>query len=279
MNSIALRSSLLLILILGLAGCSQGLVINSQLLQMEPVDGSDRFVEDLLVGEIPEIDVRHIALSGPYMEQVETDSSYDDIYLFIKGFGELQSSDSLYKVVPESIALPFFEEGVTIRVPAGETLHFVHIRKGISPADREQMASFPQENRARIYFKRFTDCEAYTEPIKSPNTVSRTVLPKDHIARVAMGTVQAPGPDAVGAHVHGMLEQHFFGLAGNRITVFADGAERDLLEFELLHIPRGSSHGVRVADGNQMYYMWMDFFQTKEGEEWLKTHKAVEDDY
>jgi hypothetical protein len=30
--------------------------------------------------------------------------------------------------------------------------------------------------------------------------------------------------------------------------------------------------GGEVADQHTMYYVWMDFFLNKEGEEWLKTH-------
>jgi quercetin dioxygenase-like cupin family protein len=126
-----------------------------------------------------------------------------------------------------------------------------------------------------MYFTSFEDCEAYTEKIKSPNTVSRTVLPKDYIPRVAMGTVQTKGPDAVGAHEHPMLDQLFLGLAGSKVTVFADDETTEFNEFELLHIPIGSSHGVSVKANETMYYLWMDFFLTKHGEEWLKTHKKI----
>jgi hypothetical protein len=30
-----------------------------------------------------------------------------------------------------------------------------------------------------------------------------------------------------------------------------------------------------VNEGKEMYYVWMDFFLDKKGEEWLKTHKAI----
>jgi quercetin dioxygenase-like cupin family protein len=139
----------------------------------------------------------------------------------------------------------------------------------------KDLKNFPAENKYSIFFRKFSDCEPYTEKIKSPNTVSRTVLPADIIPRVSLGTVETKGPDAVGAHEHAMLDQLFLGLAGNDIIVHADDRTAELKEYSLLHIPIGSSHWATVDEGNKMYYMWMDFFLTKEGQEWLKTHKPI----
>jgi hypothetical protein len=72
-----------------------------------------------------------------------------------------------------------------------------------------------------------------------------------------------------------MLDQLFLGLAGNDILVHADDKTAELKEYSLLHIPIGSSHWATVKEGKKMYYMWMDFFLTKEGQEWLKTHKPI----
>jgi hypothetical protein len=41
--------------------------------------------------------------------------------------------------------------------------------------------------------------------------------------------------------------------------------------------PLGFSHSVQVKEGAKMYYMWMDFFRDKAGEEWLKTHNAIKE--
>ncbi|MFK7813404.1 MAG: hypothetical protein AB8B59_13005, partial [Maribacter sp.] len=53
------------------------------------------------------------------------------------------------------------------------------------------------------------------------------------------------------------------------------GASAELKAYSLLHIPLGSSHGVTVEENKKMNYMWMDFFLTREGQEWLKTHKPI----
>lgn len=63
-----------------------------------------------------------------------------------------------------------------------------------------------------------------------------------------LGTVEAPGPDEVGAHKYPMLEQLFLGLAGNDITVHADDKSVGLKEYSILHIPTGSSHWAEVAN-------------------------------
>ena len=137
------------------------------------------------------------------------------------------------------------------------------------------LKEFPKENTQHPYFAKFTDCEAYTESIKSPNTVSRTVLPNKYIPRIAMGTVETTGPDKVDPHEHAMLEQLFLGLSANNVVVYADDGQIDFPAYSILHIPLGSSHSVEAGKGNKMYYMWMDFFLDKKGEEWLKTHNTV----
>lgn len=92
-----------------------------------------------------------------------------------------------------------------------------------------------------------------------------------------MGTVQAKGPDEVGAHEHAMLEQLFLSLSKNNCVVYADDAKVNFAQHTLLHIPLGSRHSVSVEQDEMMYYVWMDFFLDKQGEEWLKTHKVNDD--
>jgi quercetin dioxygenase-like cupin family protein len=125
--------------------------------------------------------------------------------------------------------------------------------------------------------KKFRECTPYREAIKSAKTVSRTLLPENYVPRMAMGTVETTGPDEVGAHRHPMLEQLFLGLRGNDITVTADDERANLKEFAILHIPLGSNHGAKVEAGKKLHYIWMDFFMAKEGQEWLKMHKPVEE--
>ena len=110
----------------------------------------------------------------------------------------------------------------------------------------------------------YSQCEPYAEAIKSPKTVSRTIVPAGMIPRFCMGSVETEGPDTVGAHSHPMLEQLFFGLPGNACVVTADQAEAALEDRALLHIPSGSWHGTRVEEGRKLHYLWMDFFKHEE---------------
>jgi mannose-6-phosphate isomerase-like protein (cupin superfamily) len=259
------------------ASDTSGAEIRLQQLTMKLSHKSQVFSEALLPGEIADIEVNHIILAGPF-SQVETLSKTQDaIFIFIKGPGILKAGDRTYNINPECIALPTSYSSIRINVAEGDTLHYVKIEKKLSPQDLEDIKALPSENRNGIYFAKFDDCKAYTEKIKSPNTVSRTVLPKDYIPRVAMGTVETIGPDEVGAHEHPMLDQLFLGLARNDAIVYADDRSVHFTEYTILHIPIGSSHWVTVDEGKKMYYQWMDFFISKEGEEWLKTHKSIDE--
>ena len=249
-----------------------------QTMKMELSQDENFFSEELLHGEIAGTEIKHIAVLGPSVQIFESLEGNVDMYIFIKGNGVLKVDTMTYDLVPESIAIPMAFSTISIEVLEGEELHFVQFSKTLSSQDAADLKAFPSENKYDIFFTKFSDCEPYTEKIKSPNTVSRTVLPADIIPRVALGTVEAPGPDAVGAHEHAMLDQLFLGLAGNDIVVHADGKSAEFLEYSLLHIPIGSSHSVTVDEDKMMYYLWMDFFISKEGQEWLKTHKPISKD-
>ncbi|MBC8376687.1 MAG: hypothetical protein H8E26_11640 [FCB group bacterium] len=264
----------ILVLILSVSGANS---IYSQKLTMHLSGGDHFFIESLMQNEIAETEVNHTILAGPLSHREKLARKHDHILIFIKGVGTLRSGSDAYSIEPESIALTNAQKRVLIEVAAGDTLHYIHIKKKLSKLDQKEMKTFPSKNREGIYFKRFVDCEAYTEKIKSPNTVSRTVLPKDHAPRVAMGTVDTKGPDAVGAHEHPMLDQLFLGLSGNDAMVFAGTDSIAFHEWEILHIPIGASHWVTVGENKRMYYQWMDFFLTTAGQEWLKTHKKIDD--
>ncbi|KJD34240.1 hypothetical protein PW52_13715 [Tamlana sedimentorum] len=259
--------------------CNSSPDIVVQNLNMNIPEGKQVFSEDLLIDEIAETKIEHFAFVGPTNQTVNFTQENVTMFLFLKGNAVIKADTIVKTVNPESIAIPMDNlNKVEINVPNGETLHFVKFTKTLSSQDKSDLASFPSENKYKLFYTRFIDCEPYTEKIKSPNTTSRTVLPADIVPRVSLGTVEAMGPDEVGAHKHPMLDQLFLGLTDNDITVFADDASVQLKEFALLHIPIGSSHWVKVEENKRMNYMWMDFFLTKEGQEWLKTHKPSSTD-
>lgn len=247
-----------------------------QNLQMQIPSGMQTYSKELLVGEITDLKNEHIAYVGPTKQTINLSDEEVSMFLFIKGNGTLQAGSLTQILSPESIAIPM--NGISqiqFVVPEGEEFHFLKFTKKMSPQDLEDLNHFPKENKYELFFTRFKDCEPYTEKIKSPNTISRTVLPANIVPRISLGTVQAMGPDKVGAHKHPMLEQFFLGLSNNDITVYADETFTEFKAYSLLHIPLGSNHSVTVDENKKMNYMWMDFFLTKEGEAWLNTHKPI----
>lgn len=248
-----------------------------ELLTMELELNQQKQNKVILNNEIDGVTSEHVTITSTVTKKVEIDKNHKTIYLFIKGYGNLTSGGKTYNIVPETIMLPNTVEDISFKPVENDTLHYLKISVFQTELDIEDIKTFPKENTDNIYFAKFTDCESYTEPIKSPQTTSRTILPNKYIPRVAMGTVKTIGPDQVGAHEHGMLEQLFLGLTGNQTIVYADDAQVDFPEYSLLHIPRGSSHSVSVNANNEMYYVWMDFFVDKDGEEWLKTHNTKEE--
>lgn len=267
-----LHALLLSILTTSFFSCHKGIPMENLNMKAELVNG--KYSKPVLENEIPGVYTNHEILANGLQEYVEVSPDHKTVYLFTKGHGSLQTQDSTYTIVPETIFLPNAVQGVSFEPNDNDTLHFLKIMVFQTELDKADIKTFPKENTENIYFKKFTDCESYTEPIKSPQTTSRTILPNKIIPRVAMGTVETIGPDKVGAHEHPMLEQLFLGLADNQTIVYADDAQIDFPEHSLLHIPLGSSHSVEVKKNNKMYYVWMDFFRDKAGEEWLKTHET-----
>ncbi len=235
------------------------------------------YSESILVGEIEGIAVEHVAVANDKEVIDHSSEGHKTIYLFIAGMGTVIAADTRYEIVPETIFLPNSVDKISIQASGTDALHYLKISTQLTAQDREDLEEFPVENTQAVYYAKFSDCQSYSEAIKSPNTVSRTILSNKYIPRIAMGTVQTLGPDEVGAHEHAMLEQLFLGLSANNCVVYADDAQVDFPQHSLLHIPLGSRHSVSVESGKTMYYVWMDFFLDREGEEWLKTHKVNDD--
>lgn len=259
--------------------CSNSPEIKVQNLQMEIPSGMQTFTEEHMVGEIAETEIEHMAYLGPLNQRIDLPVGNVTMFLFVSDNGTLYADTLTFDLIPESIVISFYKfNRLNFIVPEGEELHFLQFTKKLSAQDMEDLKNFPNENKHDVFFTKFEDCEPYTEKIKSQNTISRTVLLADIVPRVSLGTVEAMGPDEVGAHIHPMLDQLFLGLNINDIIVLADGASIQLKEYTLLHIPIGSSHGATVGENKKMHYLWMDFFLTKEGQKWLKTHKPVSTD-
>jgi hypothetical protein len=236
------------------------------------------YSKSILENEIKGIHVKQYSIKGENAILDAAKQSYKTIYLFVKGKGTVTVKNIEYEIVPETILLPNTYNSISIKASNNNELHYLKISSKLTAKDLEDLKEFPDKNTQEVYYAKFTDCKSYTEPIKSPNTVSRTILPNKYIPRIAMGTVQTTGPDKVGAHEHPMLEQLFLGLTKNNSVVYADDAQVNFPQYSVLHIPLGASHSVSVEKDEVMYYVWMDFFLDKKGEEWLKTHNMNDEE-
>jgi len=230
--------------------------------------------ENLLPDEIPGISSLFISLAPGASHQLPATNDEDRVWLVVAGAGVLAAGGREHPVVEETIA--HFPVGWGVEVKAGERqgLDLLLIGLTLTPEDRKDLAAHTDLN-STAYVKTFRECEAYGESIKSAKTVSRTLLPKNIVPRMAIGTVETTGPDKVAPHRHPMLEQYFLGLKDNDIIVVADDVSAPLGAYELFHIPSASNHGAEVEDGRKLYYVWMDFFQDREGLEWLNVHKPL----
>ena len=237
--------------------------------------GSPAVVKDVLAGEVPGIRASLVSL-GPGGRHAEGRSDAEDkVYLVLEGRGAVVADGTPLPVGRHTIVRLPVGSDASLAADASSTLDVLVLRHALSDEDRKDLAAHP-ENQAGPYVRKFSECPTYGEAIKSAKTTSRTLLPKDIVPRMSIGTVETAGPDRVAPHAHPMLEQFFLGLDGNDIVVHADGGQTALGANELVHIPLGSSHGAEVAEGKKLHYVWMDFFRDREGLRWLETHKPNE---
>jgi hypothetical protein len=232
-------------------------------------------IQQLLAGAVKGLTVELASITGPGRLIEPSNPAREVVWLILAGKGTLRTKNGTYEIEGNTIARVPNGWACRFDVPRGQALHAVRLRTELTADDRAELKKYAANN-AAPHVKRFSECPAYREIIKSAKTVSRTLLPENYVPRLAIGTVETTGPDKVGAHRHPMLEQLFLGLKDNNITVIADEAKANLVPFSILHIPLGSDHGAEVTAGKKLYYVWMDFFASKEGQEYLKVHQPVE---
>jgi len=266
------RLAVCLAICLTLAGVGYAADIPMQKLAL--ASGKTVTIKPLMVGEIAELEVDLVSITAPalHVETAKPDKAV--VWMLVSGKGTMKTKGRQFEVEGETIARSPRGWDWRITAAPGTTLHLLRLRRELTAGDKAELKKYGQFQ-VEPWVKKFSECEPYREAIKSPKTISRTLLPENYVPRMALGTVETTGPDEVDKHSHPMLEQLFFGLQGNDIFVTADSSEANLTEFSILHIPLGSHHGAYVKDGKKMHYVWMDFFMKKEGQEWLKMHTPV----
>ncbi len=253
--------------------------INNEILPVSSLEGKPdgyALVTKVMEREIEEVFPEYIAAKGPYKRKVSASPEFYDVLLSIKGKATVKTGGKVYIMRDNFIAKIPFNAAYELEVEQGEVFYCLLIRKQLTDRDRIEIGKEPEKHFA-IYFKAFSDCPVYTEEIKSPKTLNRMILPERLVPRFCIGTVETTGPDEVGAHSHPMLEQLFLGLPGCRCTVHADDASIVLTENMIIHIPLGSMHSVEVAEGDKLSYVWLDFFKTIEGQDYISEQHKVDE--
>jgi hypothetical protein len=223
----------------------------------------------LLPGAIDGVETNYYIQGAASRHAVAPRPGKAQVFLFIAGAGKARAGDKAYGV--SEMAALWAPCDPPVIESASAPLEYLEVLVDL----RDQEAARLQG--AEPFFVRYSECEAYAEAIKSPRTVSRTIVPAETVPRFCMGSVESVGPDEVGAHAHLMLEQLFFGLPGNRCVVSADDAVVTLEARALLHVPRGSWHGVGVREGHRMHYIWMDFFTSEQDMAYIREqHRPIE---
>jgi hypothetical protein len=227
----------------------------------------------LLPEEVAGVTIRYCVLRKGKRISLEAQRNKARALMFLVGECQLTIASFEYAIGEMAVAAAAPNAPTTVE-SISQTVEFMDILLDLTSGDEGELS----RNGGRLpYFRTYSECEVYREEIKSAKTVSRTLIPPNLLPRFSMGSVQTTGPDVVQAHQHAMLEQFFFGLPGNSCHVRADAHEIPFGESALLHIPRGSLHGVRVEENHALHYLWLDFFLRQEDMSYIsETHIPIE---
>jgi hypothetical protein len=228
----------------------------------------------ILPGEVDSLETFYVTLRAGTAREYRPEVKVLRVLLFSEGAGTVIQGGFNQDFSELSLFVPYIHRKFII-TSGKEHLHYLEILLHL----KEEDLGYLDEKQERFpYFVRYAECRQYDEDIKSADTVSRIILPEDIVPRLCIGSVQASGPDEVGAHAHPMLEQLFFSLPGNDIMVMAGSAETRFQERELLHIPLGSLHGTRVKAGKLMHYIWIDLFHTIQDMDYITNSHILKDE-
>ena len=221
--------------------------------------------------EIEGVHIEHLSVKGPQQVSEASGRDHYDVLLSLSGKAKLDVQEDENQVNGNFIIKIPYNTEYSIRVEGKHEFNCIIFRKSLDDEDRQVMVQDMKSHHA-LYIKPISDCQTYTEDIKSDKTVNRIILPEGMVPRFCMGSVQTAGPDEVKEHEHPMLDQLFFGLTDCNCTCYAENEKAVLTENTMLHIPLGSKHSVTVAEGQKLSYVWFDFFKSLEGQQYLNEH-------
>jgi hypothetical protein len=229
----------------------------------------------VLPGEIMGLRIECISVKGPYRFNESFQTGFYFLLISLRGNALLYLNEKEFEFRTKSISrIPYCEQ-INITVKKGEEFHFLCLRKQLDENDLYLISQNPDEH-SSLYINKISDCQTYTEEIKSSKTINRMLMPVGLIPRLCIGSVETNGPDFVGKHEHPMLDQLFLGLENCKCTCIADGESILLTENLMLHIPLGSKHSVSVADGHILSYIWFDFFFSLKGQDYIEEQHKMD---
>jgi hypothetical protein len=228
----------------------------------------------ILPGEIDSVKTFYAELLGEVSNKYLPEKKKLRILLFTSGSGNVMQDGLNFAIDELALFVPDIHREFLI-TSGNKSLSYLEI---VLHLTSEDMQSLDGQKGLFPYYIRYSECRQYDENIKSAKTVNRTILSEDIVPRLCIGSVQTSGPDQVDPHVHPMLEQLFFGLSGNDVVVSADSAEARFLGKDLLHIPLGSRHGVKVEAGKELHYIWIDLFHSQEGMDYIRNTHILKDE-
>lgn len=227
----------------------------------------------VLPGEIDGLDLHDVLLLAEQSYVSAAEPGVGRVLLFTAGSGLLEHCGESVRIDEITLFAPRYGEPVSLS-GQGPPLELLEMDIRLQP---EEVTELQDAHDTFPLHQPYSTCKTYRERIKSEKTVSRTLLPEHTFPRFCVGSVETTGPDHVAAHEHAMLEQLFFGLAGNHCVVKADAEEVLFGENDLLHIPLGSTHSVDVHEPHSLHYVWIDLFRDKRGMDWITQEHVTEE--
>ena len=216
--------------------------------------------KELLKGEVTGVETNYYIVGKDSIYHAHMEGKKIRVVFIIKGIGYIKTGDSIFTLSESAVFCPPANTSFIVRATT-DNVEFLEILYELTQEELQELCGSGNKD---SYFMNYSACSTYKEAIKSEKTVNRTLIPEGIAPRFCMGSVETTGPDIVGAHVHSMLEQFFYGLSDNYCYIRADDSEILFDGNALLHIPLGATHGVRVEEGHTLHYLWIDLFKSND---------------
>ena len=231
----------------------------------------------VLPGEVKDVLIEFFSVKGPYQYNKSSKTDRYDVLISLKGNATLNTIETEYNLSSDFIVRIPYSKDYFIQVGKGKEFHFLRISKFLDKKDRFIIGQKIEEHLS-VFIKPLSECPTYSENIKSDKAINRMIIPEGSVPRFCMGSVETDGPDSVDSHEHPMLDQLFLGLKNCNCTCYANKEQVFLMENLILHVPLGSMHSISVTDGDKLFYIWLDFFLTIEGQKYMADQHQMDNE-